>query len=67
MVFNQLIPEIMIHINAFEMRNAGFALLKFQARVESDPHGALANWNPVDENPCNWSGIICVEDRVQVL
>lgn len=47
--------------------NAGLALLEFRARVESDPYGALANWNPNDPNVCAWSGVHCLDGKVQML
>ncbi|XP_017221929.1 protein MALE DISCOVERER 2 isoform X2 [Daucus carota subsp. sativus] len=45
----------------------GFALLSFRASVVSDPLGALSDWNPDDCNPCLWSGVHCVNGRVQML
>lgn len=47
--------------------NTGFALLSFRASVVSDPLGALSDWNPDDCNPCLWSGVHCVNGRVQML
>ncbi|MQL75448.1 hypothetical protein Taro_007827 [Colocasia esculenta] len=45
----------------------GIALLNFRSRVEIDPFGALENWNPIDDDPCNWSGIECTDGKVTVL
>ncbi|GJM93597.1 hypothetical protein PR202_ga10164 [Eleusine coracana subsp. coracana] len=45
----------------------GSALLKFQSRVEEDPHGAMAGWNPRDRDPCSWNGVSCVDGRVVML
>ncbi|XP_010276980.1 PREDICTED: protein MALE DISCOVERER 2-like isoform X2 [Nelumbo nucifera] len=45
----------------------GCALLEFRARVSSDPYGALSNWNPDDSNPCMWSGVHCVDGKVEML
>ncbi|XP_064960039.1 protein MALE DISCOVERER 2-like isoform X2 [Musa acuminata AAA Group] len=45
----------------------GLALLQFRSRVESDPYGALANWNPGDNNPCNWTGVHCLDGKVVTL
>ncbi|KAJ4980606.1 hypothetical protein NE237_031443 [Protea cynaroides] len=45
----------------------GLALLQFRAKVESDPFGVLANWNPDDNDPCMWSGVHCVDGKVQML
>ncbi|XP_010274454.1 PREDICTED: protein MALE DISCOVERER 1-like [Nelumbo nucifera] len=45
----------------------GLALLEFRARIDSDPYGVLSNWNPNDRNPCTWSGVHCVDGKVQML
>ncbi|XP_062206487.1 protein MALE DISCOVERER 2-like isoform X2 [Phragmites australis] len=45
----------------------GSALLKFQSRVEEDPHGAMAGWSPRDGDPCSWNGVRCVDGRVVML
>ncbi|KAK9267971.1 hypothetical protein L1049_010408 [Liquidambar formosana] len=45
----------------------GFALLEFRATVGSDPYGTFANWNPNDGDPCMWSGVHCVDGKVQML
>jgi len=46
----------------------GFVLLKFRARVDSDPHGTLANWNVSDHDHfCSWFGVTCVDNKVQML
>lgn len=47
--------------------NAGLALLEFRARIDRDPTGVLANWNPNDTDPCMWSGVHCVDGEVQML
>uniref|UniRef100_A0A7N0T4E0 Protein kinase domain-containing protein n=1 Tax=Kalanchoe fedtschenkoi TaxID=63787 RepID=A0A7N0T4E0_KALFE len=45
----------------------GLALLEFRAGVEYDPHGAFASWNPDDDTPCNWLGVLCVDGNVHML
>ncbi|KAJ4977447.1 hypothetical protein NE237_002553 [Protea cynaroides] len=45
----------------------GLALLEFCARVDSDPFGAFANWIPSDNDPCMWTGVHCVDGKVQML
>ncbi|RZS24053.1 hypothetical protein BHM03_00057077 [Ensete ventricosum] len=45
----------------------GLALLEFRSRLESDPFGALQNWNPSDDNPCKWTGVRCVDGKVITL
>ncbi|XP_042477359.1 protein MALE DISCOVERER 2-like [Macadamia integrifolia] len=45
----------------------GLALLEFREKVDSDPFGAFANWNPDDNDPCMWSGVHCVDGKVQML
>lgn len=46
---------------------SGLALLEFRERVSSDPFGTFANWNPEDKDPCMWSGVHCVDGKVQML
>ncbi|CAD5183798.1 unnamed protein product [Musa acuminata subsp. malaccensis] len=46
---------LMIYVISNECKSInleGLALLEFRSRVESDPFGALQNWNPRDDNPC---------------
>ncbi|PSS29055.1 Protein MALE DISCOVERER 2 like [Actinidia chinensis var. chinensis] len=45
----------------------GSVLLEFRAGVDLDPHGVFANWNPIDNDPCGWSGVHCVDGEVQML
>ena len=45
----------------------GFLLLKFRERVDSDPHGTLANWNISDDHLCSWFGVTCVDNKIQML
>ncbi|KAG8385433.1 hypothetical protein BUALT_Bualt03G0044800 [Buddleja alternifolia] len=42
----------------------GLALFQFRAKVDFDPYGALANWNPDDCDPCMWCGVGCLEGNV---
>jgi hypothetical protein len=46
---------------------AGLVLLEFRGRVNSDPFGALSNWNPNDNDPCSWFGVHCAAGKVQML
>ncbi|KAK4399237.1 protein MALE DISCOVERER 2 [Sesamum angolense] len=41
--------------------------VKFRAKVDFDPFGALANWNRNDCNPCMWSGVECLDGKVVML
>ncbi|CAH8345428.1 unnamed protein product [Eruca vesicaria subsp. sativa] len=52
---------------SFSINSQGYALLKFRARVNSDPHGTLANWNVSGNDLCSWSGVTCVDGNVQIL
>uniref|UniRef100_A0A0D9V423 Protein kinase domain-containing protein n=1 Tax=Leersia perrieri TaxID=77586 RepID=A0A0D9V423_9ORYZ len=45
----------------------GSALLRFQSRVEDDPHGAMAGWSHRDGDPCSWNRVRCVDGRVVIL
>lgn len=47
--------------------DTGLVLLEFRARIDSDPYGALANWNSNDTTPCTWYGVHCVGGKVQML
>ncbi|CAL0301317.1 unnamed protein product [Lupinus luteus] len=51
----------------WSLNDEGLALLEFQARINSDPYVALANWNPNDCDPCKWFGVHCVDGKVQML
>ncbi|XP_031483116.1 probable LRR receptor-like serine/threonine-protein kinase At1g63430 [Nymphaea colorata] len=35
------------------------ALLAFKESIYDDPFSRLSNWNSLDEDPCNWSGVVC--------
>jgi len=45
----------------------GLALLELKARVEADPHGAFQDWDPMDKSPCSWSGVRCLDGKVEIL
>lgn len=47
--------------------NAGLALLRFRMELQSDPYGALANWDSSDSDPCQWTGIGCVDGEVRIV
>lgn len=49
------------------LNGEGLALLELRARVEGDPHGVFQDWDPMDNNPCSWSGIQCSDGKVEVL
>ncbi|KAJ1414135.1 Serine-threonine/tyrosine-protein kinase, catalytic domain [Sesbania bispinosa] len=51
----------------WSLNDEGLALLEFRAKITSDPYVALANWNPNDCDPCKWSGVHCVDGKVQML
>ncbi|KAK1382171.1 Protein MALE DISCOVERER 2 like [Heracleum sosnowskyi] len=59
-----LLLKIQGHCN---LNSEGLALLAFRAAVELDPQGAFMDWNPDDCNPCMWSGVHCVDGRVEIL
>ncbi|XP_009395715.2 protein MALE DISCOVERER 2-like isoform X1 [Musa acuminata AAA Group] len=65
-----LCVALMIHLlcdACLSINLEGLALLEFRSRVESDPYGALENWNPSDSNPCSWTGVYCVGGKVVML
>ncbi|CAH2046264.1 unnamed protein product [Thlaspi arvense] len=53
--------------SSLSLDSEGFVLLKFRARVDSDPHGTLVNWNVSDDHLCSWFGVTCVDNKVQML
>ncbi|KAI5657366.1 hypothetical protein M9H77_26159 [Catharanthus roseus] len=55
-----------VHGNS-SLNSEGLALLNFRARITSDPFGALVNWEPQDSDHCMWSGVKCVDDKVEIL
>ncbi|KAM7265994.1 hypothetical protein ACFE04_003677 [Oxalis oulophora] len=62
------VSVICLHsVPIWSLNTEGLILLEFRVELNSDPHGALANWNVNDNNPCSWFGVLCIEDRVQVL
>lgn len=61
-----ILPSLECLIEVF-LNVVGFVLLKFRERVDSDPHGTLANWNISDDHPCSWFGVTCVDNKVQML
>lgn len=52
---------------SLSLNHEGLALLEFRDRIDSDPHGSVASWNPLDRNPCMWVGVHCVDDKVHML
>ncbi|CAL0325003.1 unnamed protein product [Lupinus luteus] len=51
----------------WSLNDEGLSLLEFRIRITADPYGSLANWNPNDSDPCKWSGVHCVDGKVQML
>ncbi|XP_027105541.1 protein MALE DISCOVERER 2 isoform X3 [Coffea arabica] len=51
----------------FTLNSEGLTLLEFRGRVTSDPFQTFSNWNPSDKDPCTWSGVHCVDGKVQML
>ncbi|KAG6519070.1 hypothetical protein ZIOFF_022559 [Zingiber officinale] len=39
------------------------ALAAFKRAAFKDPLSALADWNPLDGSPCNWTGVACSVNR----
>uniref|UniRef100_A0A1J3CFJ5 non-specific serine/threonine protein kinase n=1 Tax=Noccaea caerulescens TaxID=107243 RepID=A0A1J3CFJ5_NOCCA len=63
-----LIISLQAPLLSLSINSQGFALLKFRERVKSDPHGTLANWNVSgNDDLCSWSGVTCVDGKVQIL
>ncbi|KAG6573312.1 protein MALE DISCOVERER 2 [Cucurbita pepo subsp. pepo] len=51
----------------FSLNDEGLALLAFRSQVTYDPHDALDDWNPNENDPCRWSRIHCVGGEVHTL
>ncbi|KAI4372008.1 hypothetical protein MLD38_010296 [Melastoma candidum] len=49
------------------LNEEGLALLRFRARVETDPYGVFDSWSPDDHDPCNWIGVRCMNGHVHML
>lgn len=45
----------------------GLALLQFKERINKDPYGVFANWDPDHLDPCMWLGVHCLNGKVQKL
>ncbi|XVF52873.1 hypothetical protein PTKIN_Ptkin05aG0053500 [Pterospermum kingtungense] len=43
------------------------ALTTFKEDIFEDPHLVLSNWNALDADPCEWSGITCNKERQHVI
>ncbi|GLU05786.1 hypothetical protein SLE2022_228650 [Rubroshorea leprosula] len=43
------------------------ALTTFKEAIYEDPHLVFSNWNALDADPCDWSGISCNGGRQHVL
>lgn len=52
---------------AAALNGEGLALLELRASVEADPHGAFEDWDPMDNNPCSWTGVQCFDGKVEIL
>ncbi|KAI4367897.1 hypothetical protein MLD38_016523 [Melastoma candidum] len=44
-----------------------WALLTFKEAVYEDPNLVLSNWNALDVDPCDWSGVCCSITREHVV
>ncbi|KAL3344127.1 hypothetical protein AABB24_023523 [Solanum stoloniferum] len=49
------------------LNSEGLALLGLRSKVDCDPYGVLANWNPDHCDPCMWFGVQCLAGKVQML
>ncbi|KAI9174830.1 hypothetical protein LWI28_023327 [Acer negundo] len=47
--------------------NEVWALKTFKEAIYEDPHLVLSNWNSLDADPCDWSGISCSVTRDHVI
>lgn len=49
------------------LSSEGLVLLKFRARIHDDPYNTFSNWDANDGIPCMWTGVHCVDGKVQIL
>ncbi|XVF10623.1 hypothetical protein REPUB_Repub07fG0198500 [Reevesia pubescens] len=49
------------------LTNEAWALTTFKEAVYEDPHMVFSNWNALDADPCEWSGITCNQERQHVI
>ncbi|KAK2664061.1 hypothetical protein Ddye_002635 [Dipteronia dyeriana] len=47
--------------------NEVWALTTFKEAIYEDPHLVLSDWNSLDADPCDWSGISCSVTRDHVI
>ncbi|KAL6201346.1 hypothetical protein ACLB2K_025060 [Fragaria x ananassa] len=53
--------------DSWSANDEGVALLAFRENIKFDPFGALENWSSKDGDPCLWTGVHCVDNKVQLL
>lgn len=62
---------VLVLIAAAEGYGAGdkHALLELKSGITRDPLGFLSNWDPNDQDPCAWNGVLCdpLSGRVSAL
>ncbi|PRQ29173.1 putative protein kinase RLK-Pelle-LRR-VI-2 family [Rosa chinensis] len=51
----------------WSVNDEGMTLLAFRENIKFDPFTALENWSPDDGDPCLWTGVLCVDNKVQML
>uniref|UniRef100_A0A0E0L3P0 Protein kinase domain-containing protein n=1 Tax=Oryza punctata TaxID=4537 RepID=A0A0E0L3P0_ORYPU len=53
-------------VMAFELcaslNHEGVALLRFKEMIDTDPFGALFDWDEGNASPCSWFGVECSDD-----
>ncbi|KAJ4712094.1 putative Receptor kinase [Melia azedarach] len=57
---------LFVTCNAFST-NEVWALTTFKEAIYEDPHMVLSNWNALDADPCDWTGIGCSAARSHVI
>ncbi|KAK3227091.1 hypothetical protein Dsin_006953 [Dipteronia sinensis] len=57
---------LFVTCDAFSV-NEVWHLTTFKEAIYEDPHLVLSNWNPLDADPCDWSGISCSVTRDHVI
>ncbi|KAL5747469.1 hypothetical protein ACOSP7_024469 [Xanthoceras sorbifolium] len=57
---------LFVTCDAFATNEVG-ALTAFKEAIYEDPHLVLSNWNALDADPCDWSGISCSVARDHVI
>ncbi|KAH6788762.1 Leucine-rich receptor-like protein kinase family protein [Perilla frutescens var. frutescens] len=58
-ILHLIIMLYCVTVSVRSLNEEGTILLEFKNSLTNDPYLNLQNWNSMDSNPCNWTGIHC--------